>query len=132
MVTPYLLDKWGTERTLTTAGLISCLTLVVMGMVPHWLVAAICFSAIVSLASISLTSRNLFSQELVEQRWRTTTSAILTIGLASAWAVMSAIGGPVVERMGCRGCFFVNAGLAFLSAMTLLGYMRRQRKVATV
>lgn len=132
MLTPYLLDKWGTERTLMIAGFSLCLTLVVMGMFPHWLVAAICFSATVSLASISLTSRNLFSQELVEQRWRTTTSAILTIGLASAWAAMSAIGGPVVERIGFRGFFFVNAGLAFLSAMTLLGYMRRQRRVTTV
>lgn len=132
MVTPFLLERWGTEKTLMITGLTLCLILVVMGLVPHWLVAAICFSAIISLSSIGGTSRNLFSQELVVQRWRTTSSAILTIGLASGWAVMSAMGGPVVERVGFRGFFFVNAGLAFLSVMVLLGYMRRQRKVATV
>lgn len=131
MATPWLLDKWGTERTLMITGLTLCLTLVVMGMVPHWLVAAICFSAIISLASISGTSRSLFSQELVAQRWRTTSSAILTIGLASGWAVMAAIGGPVVERVGFSGFFFVNAGLAFLSALILLGYIRRQGKRET-
>ena len=73
-------------------------------------------------------ARNIFSQEIVLPRWRTTTSAIGTIGLALGWASTAAVGGYMIARAGFSGLFFLGAVLAFVAAILLLGYVRSRSK----
>jgi len=49
-----------------------------------WSAAGLGFMGVMMMAAIHAPARNVLSQELVIPRWRTTTSAILTIGMALA------------------------------------------------
>jgi predicted MFS family arabinose efflux permease len=85
-----------------------------------------------SLATINATGRSVFSQEIVRPRWRTTTSAIVTIGLAAGWSLSAAVGGYVVNFVGYSGLFYAGAGLLFAAAAMLLGYWRWKTRRAPV
>ncbi len=124
VITPQLMQRFGTERTLAGAGAALSVALMVLALVPNWIVAGLGFSAVVSIAALGGTARNIFSQELVPLQWRTISSAILTIGLALGWAIMAALGGPLVEAVGFRGFFLVSAVLALLSVVVILGHRR--------
>ena len=124
VITPQIMLRFGTERTLAGAGAALAVALMVLALVPNWIVAGLGFSAVVSIASLGGIARNIFSQELVPLQWRTISSAILTIGLALGWAIMAALGGPLVEAVGFRGFFLVSAVLALLSVVVILGYRR--------
>jgi predicted MFS family arabinose efflux permease len=81
-------------------------------------------------------ARNIFSQEIVAPRWRTTTSAIATIGLALGWSGAAAVGGYLSAQAGFRSLFLVGAVLALAAAGLLLGYeyarSKRMRLAAAV
>ena len=55
--------------------------------------------------SIYGATRNLFSQQLVDLRWRTTAAAILTIGVGFGWAGSAIIGGSFLGVVGFQGLF---------------------------
>jgi len=57
-------------------------------------------------------------------RWRTTTSAIATIGIGFGWASTALAGGYLIPRVGFSGLFWIGALLAFVAAILLWGYIR--------
>jgi predicted MFS family arabinose efflux permease len=65
---------------------------------------------------------------IVSPQWRTTTSAIMTIGLALGWASTAAVGGYLIAGVGFGSLFFVSAALALIAAVLLFGYMRARVK----
>jgi hypothetical protein len=75
-------------------------------------------------------ARNLFSQKMVSARWRTTTAAPATLGLALGWAVAAALGGYAIAVLGYGAFFLTCASLTLASALMLLTYLRRT--IATV
>ena len=127
LATPFLIGRWGTERTLAIIGLWLGAALIILGAGATLLVAAFSFAAIVSTSAIGGTARNLFSQELVPSEWRTYSSAILIVGTALGWAVTAGVGGYLVETVGFRIFFFLCALLALLSTFVMLLYMRPGR-----
>jgi predicted MFS family arabinose efflux permease len=77
-----------------------------------WGAAGLGFMGVMMMAAIHGPARSVLSQELVIPRWRTTTSAILTIGSALGSARTAAGGGFVIATVGFGGLFAVSAGLA--------------------
>jgi MFS family permease len=124
LVTPYLLNRWGAASTLglATAGI--GLAMLPLAGLAHWAPAAAGFAAMLTMATIGTTARTVFSQEMVPERWRTTTAAISTMGLATGWATTAAAGGYVIGLAGYRGLFLLNAGFAFGAAALMARYVR--------
>jgi MFS family permease len=90
--------------------------------------AGLGFMGVMMMAAIYGPARSLFSQELVLPRWRTTTSAILTIGMALGSACTTAGGGFVISTVRFGGLFAVSAGPAACSAV--LEYQSPARRAA--
>ena len=55
---------------------------------------------------------------------RTTTAAILTVGMGLGWASSAAVGGLLLEIMDFSGLFYLTAALAVLAAIVTWGYQR--------
>ncbi len=97
-----------------------------LALLPHWLPATIGFMSVLAMSAINGPVRNVFSQEMVLPQWRTTTSALLTIGLAMGWATTAAVGGYLIAHAGFSMLFLISGGLALAAVFLLWGYMRVQ------
>ena len=111
-----LLTRRGAARTMAIAGLGTSVSSLLLATIAVAGAAGLGFMGVMMMAAIYGPARSLFSQELVLPRWRTTTSAILTIGMALGSACTTAGGGFVISTVGFGGLFAVSAGLAAGSA----------------
>jgi len=82
LVTPHLLGRWGAARVLTASIVGIGVAMAPLALFVHWLPATLGYIAMMIALAVNGPARNIFSQEIVAPRWRTTTSAIATIGLA--------------------------------------------------
>lgn len=80
-----------------------------------------------AMLSVGGASRNVFSQELVETRWRALSSAVSTIGLALGWATAAFIGGYLIKTSGFSAMFLFAGGAAWMSAAIAFVYLRRRK-----
>ncbi len=99
-----------------------------LALIPHWFPATIGFIGVLFMSAMNGPLRNVFSQEIVRPEWRTTTSALLTIGLAVGWASTAALGGYLIARAGFSTLFFITAGLALAAVLLLWAYTHVQLK----
>lgn len=120
LLSPLLMQTLGTGRTLIFSSLITGAALLLMGLVAHWLIAALCFAVTTAMATVNTTARSLYSQEIVAERWRALSAAVATIGLALGWASMAGAGGFLAQTLGFSGLFVITAGLAFAGGGALL------------
>jgi MFS family permease len=117
---PAIMHRFGPARTMVISSLGVGAAFIVMATVVHWAVAGLSFAIIVAMIAVNGTARNVFTQELVSGHWRTTASAVQTIGMSLGWATMAAVGGFLIQATGFRGLFFASAGLAVAGALLLL------------
>jgi MFS family permease len=122
LVAPQLLGRWGAARILTASIIGIGVTMAPLALFAHWLPATLGYMGMMIVLALNGPARNIFSQEMVVPRWRTTTSAIATIGLALGWSGAAAVGGYLSAQAGFRSLFLVSAVLAFAAAALLLGY----------
>jgi hypothetical protein len=124
LAVPGLVARFGTARTLTAASLVAAAGLAILGAVPVLIVAGAAYMAAMSMVSVHGATRNLFSQEIVGAVWRTTTAAILTVGMGLGWAISAAAGGMLVGTVDFRGLFYLTSGLATIAAIVSWAYQR--------
>jgi MFS family permease len=122
LVAPRLLGRWGTPRVLTASIIGIGVTMVPLVLFSDSLSATLGYLGMMLILAVNGPARSLFSQEMVAPRWRTTTSAIATIGLALGWSGAGAAGGYLSAAAGYRSLFLVGAVMAFAAAALLLGY----------
>ncbi len=130
VVTPRLFGRLGTARAMAVVSVGAALVLLPVAGVAALGVAAAGFIAAMTLASVNAIGRSVFSQEIVSPRWRTTSSAIATIGLAVGWAASAAAGGYVIRFTGFSGLFLLAVGLSVGAAVLLAAHVRRQGQMA--
>jgi MFS family permease len=128
LAVPRLLRRWGTPMVLLLATWGAAVATVPLAVFPHWVLASLAFVTLMSMYGISGPGRNVFSLEVVSPRWRTTTAAITTIGLALGWASTAAMGGFLIPLIGFGGVFLTSTLLAFISGLLALGYIRSRRR----
>ncbi len=75
-------------------------------------------------ANFNGTARNLFGQESVQPRWRTSVTAVFTIAMAAGGSIVGFGAGRLIELAGFRGIFLSSAILALLGVF-LYGIRRR-------
>ncbi|MFN8466026.1 MAG: MFS transporter [Caldilineaceae bacterium] len=125
---PLLLTRWGTGNTLLVMMLASGVCLVPLAMTGQLWVAASAYMAIMAAIACLGTSRDLFGQELVIPRWRTSSQGVAMIGMSLGWAAAGVIGGVLIDAAGFSVLFLAGALAAFLAAGLLFGYLRRTRR----
>jgi MFS family permease len=125
---PLLLTRWGTGNTLLVMMLASGVCLVPLALTGQLWVAAGAYMAIMAAIACLGTSRDLFGQELVIPRWRTSSQGVAMIGMSLGWAAAGVIGGVLIDAAGFSTLFLAGALAAFLAVGLLFGYLRRSRR----
>jgi MFS family permease len=124
LAVPGLVVRFGSAGTLTIASLIAAAGLLGIGVLPLLPVAGLAYMVAISMTAVHGATRNLFSQQLVEAPWRTTTAAILTVGLGLGWATSAVAGGLLVGILDFHGLFLITASLVAGAAMLTWTYQR--------
>jgi hypothetical protein len=127
LLLPLLLARLGTAMTLAATTIACALCLALMGLVPQWVVATTALMGVQATIAITGPARGLFSQEIVSARWRTTTAALATVGLALAWAITAAVGAYAIPLLGYRVFFLLCSTLTLASALMLFVYVWRTK-----
>jgi MFS family permease len=122
---PLLLLRMGTGNTLVLTILAVAACLVPIGLTAQLWVAAVAYMAVIAAFTAMGTTRDLFGQELVIPRWRTSSQGVAMIGMSLGWATAGVVGGALIETTGFGALFFAGALAAALAATLLFAYLRR-------
>jgi predicted MFS family arabinose efflux permease len=124
LAVPFSIRRFGTAGTLAVVSLVCAAGLVALAALPFLVVAGLAYMTVMSMVAIHAPTRSVFSQQMVAAHWRTTTAAILSVGMGLGWASAAAIGGLLLSVLDFRGLFFVVSGLASVGAVVSWGYAR--------
>jgi predicted MFS family arabinose efflux permease len=116
LAAPLVMARLGTIRTIWVTSVGAAAGLALAALIPHWGAAATGFMVLSATITVGSTARGVFGMEAVPVEWRTTSSAMATVGLALGWALMAVAGGVVIAQMGYRPLFMAGAGLAVSAA----------------
>lgn len=124
LLAPLFIARWGTRTTIGLAAIGVAVCLLLLAFIPQWVVASLSFLGVLVMVSIGSPVRNMFSQEIVLPHWRSTTSAIIIIGLALGWAFIATVGGYVIAAFGFSTLFLVGMLPSLVAVFLLLGMAR--------
>jgi hypothetical protein len=125
LMVPLLVARWGTGYALAAGLMGAGIFLVPLAAIPLVGVAAIAYMGVIALVTMSGTARDMFGQEIVLPRWRTTSQGAAIIGLALGWSLAGIGGGALIKASGFGALYFAGAVAALLAAGLLAGYLRR-------
>jgi hypothetical protein len=124
LMVPLLVARWGTGYALAAGLMGAGIFLVPLAAIPLVWVAAIAYIGVIALVTMSSTARDMFGQEIVLPRWRTTSQGVAIIGLALGWSLAGIGGGALIKTSGFGALYFAGAVAALLAAGLLIGYLR--------
>jgi MFS family permease len=122
-----LMQRIGAGATFATSAVGLGAAMGALAVLPSVLTATLSRMVAGAMLSVGGASRNVFSQELVETRWRALSSAVSTIGLALGWAAAAFIGGYLIRTAGFGAMFLFAGGAAWCSAALAFVYLRRRK-----
>jgi MFS family permease len=125
---PLLMVRWGTGHTLLLGILESAACLVPIALTAQLWVAAVAYMLAIATFTMIGTTRDLFGQELVIPRWRTSSQGVAIMGMALGWAAAGVVGGALIETAGFSAVYLAGALASVLAATLLFGYLRRARQ----
>lgn len=125
LMVPLVVARWGTGYALAAGLMGAGLFLLPLAAIPLVWVAALAYVGVIALVAISGTARDMFGQEIVLPRWRTTSQGVAMIGLALGWALAGIVGGALIKTSGFGALYFAGAVAALLAAGLLIEYLRR-------
>lgn len=124
LVLPFVVARWGTGYALA-AGLVGAgIFLVPLAVFPVLWVAAAAYMGFIALIAMSGTTRDMFGQEIVIPRWRTSSQGAAVIGMALGWALGGIGGGALIKVSGFGALYMTGALATLLAAGLLAGYLR--------
>jgi MFS family permease len=130
---PLVLSRLGSGHTLVVFSLLVAAGSFFLSVIPTVTVAVTVFVLFNIFSSFTVTARNLFGQEVVQPRWRTTSSAVLSISTAVAGGLIGFTAGPIIQASGFRGLFLVSAVLSILTVFVYAArYVRKYRRLIDV
>lgn len=133
LAVPFLVARWGTGYALVGGMVATGICLVPLAAIPVVWVAAAAYMGVIAVVTVSGTSRDMFGQELVLPRWRTSSQGAAVIGLALGWSLAGIGGGALIKASGFGALYVAGALSALLAAGLLVGYLRRSgARVAAV
>lgn len=125
LAVPFLVARWGTGYALVAGMVATGICLVPLAAIPVVWVAAAAYMGVIAVVTVSGTARDMFGQEIVLPRWRTSSQGAAVIGLALGWSLAGIGGGALIKATGFSALYFAGALSALLAAGLLVGYLRR-------
>ncbi len=127
-----LMKRFGAGATLGLSSAVMGAFLAVMALMPTILAATLSRMVTGATVSINGATKNVFSQEIVTPRWRTTSSAVSTVGLALGWALAAAVGGALIRVIGFGGVFLLGGLFTLASAVLTFVFLQSRRARARI
>jgi hypothetical protein len=132
---PLALTHWGAGYTLGAGLLVMAACLAPLATTPQlWISAAAYMGAMASFTIVG-AGRDLFGQEMVIPRWRTSSQAVAIFGLAMGNAVAAMLGGLLILAVGFGALYLFGMSAACVAAALLFVYLylngRRRTRYAT-
>lgn len=121
---PAVLRRAGNANTLALVGVGVAVCMLVIAASATTAAAGAAFVVATSLIGIGGQARQLFAQELVEGRHRTTASSVTNIGVGLGWSTSSAAGGFIATAFGFAGLFGIGAVVSMAGAAVIVGFAR--------
>lgn len=136
LFTPFLVARWGRERTIVFVTLALGLSLAPIALVSNWQAATLSYMTLTALIAIVAPVYAVYSQEAVHADWRSTMSGVffMSSGLGLGWTAIG--GGYIIAGVGYSAFFGMGVFLAITSGLVFAGFvlisMRRGRRMAAV
>ncbi len=120
---PLALTRWGAGYTLGAGLLVMAACLAPLATTPQiWIAAAAYMGAMASFTIVG-AGRDLFGQEMVLPRWRTSSQAVAIFGLAMGNAVAAVLGGLLIVAAGFGALYLFGMSAAVVAAGLLFVYL---------
>jgi hypothetical protein len=120
---PLALTHWGAGYTLGAGLLVMAACLAPLATTPQlWIAAAAYMGAMASFTIVG-AGRDLFGQEMVIPRWRTSSQAVAIFGLAMGNAVAAVLGGLLILAVGFGALYLFGMSAACVASGLLFGYL---------
>ena len=125
LLSPQAAARWGRNRVVFI-GLMgvftSFLPLIFVG---HWLAAGLGYMILIGAVSLSNPTFLVFSQDVVEPRWRTTIASSISMSVGLGVAVTSFGGGYIIAAFGYQTLFVLGASAGLLGAFIVWRFLPR-------
>jgi hypothetical protein len=132
---PLALTHWGAGYTLGAGLLVMAACLAPLATTPQLWLAAVAYMGAMASFTIVGAGRDLFGQEMVIPRWRTSSQAVAIFGLAMGNAVAAVLGGLLILAVGFGTLYLFGMSAACVAAGLLFVYLymrgRRRTRYAT-
>lgn len=109
LVTPMLINRWGTRRTFIIASCGIALFVLPLALIPHWIAAEAGFLGLICMASIGRSAMSTYQMAMVPPRWRSMMSASATMGVGLSWSALALAGGYAIGTLGYPVVFLTGA-----------------------
>lgn len=127
LLAPALMMRRNKTTLIAMATLGIAVSLVIMGLFPHWLAVGIGFMGVLGMLSITRTVTNVVYMEIVPPDWRGNVSGITSMAMGTGFSSMALGGGYLIPLIGYRGVFLIGACLVTASALCFWIYFRTPR-----
>jgi hypothetical protein len=121
---PIFIARWGTGYALAATSLGIAASLLLLAFAPALWMVALAYMGVIATITMMATTRDVWGQELVTARWRTTSAGVAMIGLALGWSTAGLAGGYLIDTLGYGALYFAGATSALLATILLAGYVR--------
>jgi MFS family permease len=124
LLTPSLINRWGTRRTFIVAsgGIVLCV--LPLALIPHWLAAEAGFLGLIAMAAIGRSAMTTYQMDMVPPRWRSMMSASATTGVGLSWSSLSLAGGYAIASVGYPVIFLSGAACTIVGVLIYTFFVR--------
>jgi MFS family permease len=129
LLTPRVMARYNNGGTLliTTVGV--AVSLLPMGLVPHWMAAGIGRIGYQVASAMWIPVLQVFQMELVDSEWRALTYGVTSMAMGFGFGSMSLVGGYIIAAIGYRNVFLLGAALDLIAAVVLWGVLKKQTRL---
>jgi MFS family permease len=120
LLMPVMAKRLGRPQLIAGATALLLLSELLLSLIPHWVVAGLCFAGVTAASSVFNSAFAVQSQELVAADWRAVTAGTVTAARGLSTSAMVFGGGFLVSALGHRPLFLLNAIVAAIAAIVFL------------
>jgi len=128
LLTPRMMARYSNGGTLLLTTLGVALSLLPLGLIPHWTAAGIGRIGYQIATAMWIPVLQVFQMELVDAEWRALTYGVTSMAMGLGFGTLSLAGGYIIAAFGYRSVFLIGAALEIVAAAVLWGVLKHQHR----
>jgi MFS family permease len=117
LLTPFLISRLGNEKSYLLGSLATGLSLLLIALVPHWVVAGLGSVGVNALSAVTIPTFSIYQMEAVNTPWRSTMSGATSMAIGISRSLIALGGGFIVASMGHRTLFGLGTALMMVGVL---------------